>query len=158
MDPEAAFLSTYALALVAAAAGLAWLSRRSTDPSASRMLAAGRPPDATHPQGEEEADWPHSEAPVFYLGVSGVALAAALMLVAASVVRNHRPLELALQVALLGLIAVRIAGIVAQLLALRSAPGETRLSAQEPTRTARRRPPGQSTSSRGAPADAEKHT
>jgi len=109
VDPEAIFLAGYALVLVAVAAGLESLGRRSADPWSSRVLAASRPPDRPKPQGQ--ADWPHSEVPGFHLGVSGVVLAAALVLTTVSVVRNHRPVELAVQVALLALVAVRIAGV-----------------------------------------------
>jgi hypothetical protein len=107
VDAEAAFLAGYALALVALATGLERLGRRSANPWASRVLAASRPPDIS--PNEVAADWPHSEVPVFHQGVGNVALAAALLLTAANVVRHHQPLELAVQLALLVLLATRIA-------------------------------------------------
>jgi len=107
------------------------------------MLAAARAPDAKHANRQKEtADWPHSEAPLFHLALSSVALAAALVLVAASVIRSHRPLELAVQVALLALIVARLAGIVAHHHARGSAPEGTTLVTRDPARTGRRRPPG----------------
>lgn len=125
MHPEAAFLAGYALVLVAVSAGLASLGRRSTHPQASRMLAAGRPPDA-RPPGNEKADWPHSEVPMFHLGVSEVVLAAALLLTAASIARHHRPIELVVQLALFTLIATRIARAVARHRALAPAQRDSR--------------------------------
>lgn len=106
MDPEAIFLAGYALVLVAVAAGLASLGRRTADPWSSRVLVASRPPDEDL---DGEADWPHSEVGAFHLGVSGVVLAAALLLTIVSVARHHRPLELMVQLAVLVLISLRIA-------------------------------------------------
>ena len=111
MDPEAVFLTGYALVLVAVAAGLASLGRRTADPWASRVLAASRPPPD---ELDGEADWPHSEVPAFHLGVSGVVLAAALLMTAVSVARHHRPLELIVQLALLALIFLRMARTAAR--------------------------------------------
>ncbi len=107
MDPEAIFLSGYALVLVAVAAGLESLGRRSADPWSSRVLAASRPPD-TPRRPDVQADWPHSEVPAFHLGVSAVILAAALLLTIVSVARHHRPFELVVQLAVLVLISARI--------------------------------------------------
>ncbi|MEO6713823.1 MAG: hypothetical protein ABIM89_10390, partial [Mycobacteriales bacterium] len=71
---------------------------------------ASRPPDMA--SADVSADWPHSEVPVFHQGVSGVALAAALVLTAANLVRHHRPVELAVNVSVLMLIAVLSARIL----------------------------------------------
>jgi hypothetical protein len=115
VNPEAVFLAGYSLVLVAVAAGLASLGRRSTDPWSSRVLAASRPPEASDLDLDRDLDaarpddWPHSEVPGFHLGVSGVALAAALLLTFVSVVRHHRPLELVVQLAVLVLITLRMA-------------------------------------------------
>ena len=106
MDPEAIFLAGYALVLVAVAAGLESLGRRSADPWSSRVLAASRPPQDDF---DGEADWPHSEVPAFHLGVGVVVLAAALLLTIVSVVRHHRPLELVVGLAVLVLISLRAA-------------------------------------------------
>ena len=76
------------------------------------MLAACRPPDER--QVDDEADWPHSEVPVFHRGLNGVVLTAALLLTAASVARHHRPIEFVVHLALLALIATRIARSVTQ--------------------------------------------
>lgn len=113
MRPEAAFLAGYALALVALAAGLEWLGRRSANPWSSRVLTASRPPDAQHL--DYSADWPHSEVPVFHQGVGGVALAAALLLTTANVIRNHHLVELVVLLPLVALIATRILRVVRRL-------------------------------------------
>lgn len=110
MHPEAAFLAGYAVVLVAIAAGVESLGRRPTRPWASRMLAASRAPDQR--LVEEKADWPHSEVPVLHLGLSGVVLAAALLLTAVSVARHHDPIELLVHVALLALIARRAVRLI----------------------------------------------
>jgi hypothetical protein len=106
VHPEAAFLAGYAAALLAIAAGLESLGRRSTSPWASRMLAAGRPADRRPADGE--ADWPHSEVPLFHLGLSGVVLAAALVLTAVGMARHHDPTELLVQTAVLVVAGRRI--------------------------------------------------
>jgi hypothetical protein len=77
VDPEAAFLAGYATALLAIAAGLESLGRR-------------------------------SDVPVVHLGISGVALAAALLFTAVGVARHHHPIERLVQLALLALISWRI--------------------------------------------------
>jgi hypothetical protein len=104
VHPEAAFLTGYALALVAVAAGLAALGRRSADPWASRVLAASRPPDIE--PAEARATWLQSDVPTFHLCVSGVALAAAALLTVVSSVRHHRPTELAVQLTVLAAISL----------------------------------------------------
>lgn len=110
MHPEAMFLTGYALTLVAVAAGLESLGRRSTRPWASRMLAACRPAD--DPQPDDDAGWIHSEVPAFHTGLGGVALAAALALTIVSTARHHGPVELAAQGALLLLIGARVLRLV----------------------------------------------
>lgn len=110
MHPEVAFLAGYALVLVAVGAGLETLGRRSTDPWASRTLAASRPPNER--RADDEPDWPHSEVPVFHIGISGVALAAALALTIVSTARHHDPVELTAQVALLVLIVARVLRLI----------------------------------------------
>lgn len=110
MHPEAAFLAGYSLSLTFVAVGLEWLGRRSTDPSASRTLAACRPP--TQQPSHEEPDWPHSEVPAFHLGLAAVALVAALVITALSAVRHAEPIELVTHSALLVIIAVRIRHLI----------------------------------------------
>lgn len=110
MHPEAAFLAGYAIVLLAIAAGVESLGRRPTQPWAAKMLAGSRAPDQR--RVDAKTDWPHSEVPVFHLGLSGVVLAAALLLTAASVARHHDPIELVVQVALLGLITRRIVRLI----------------------------------------------
>lgn len=119
MDPEAVFLAGYALVLVAAAAGLEALGRRSADPWASKVLAASRPPAAGE-EADTSADWPHCEVPTFHLGVSAVVLGAALLLTAVSVTRHHRPLELVVQLAVLVFIVARMVRLASRYRALGS--------------------------------------
>jgi hypothetical protein len=114
VHPEAAFLAGYAAFLVGLAAGLEWLGNRSTEPESSRMLLAGRPRAGSRSR-TSDAGWPQSEVPVFHLGVSAVALAAALLLGAAGIVRHHRPIELVVQLAVLGLATKRTLGVVSRL-------------------------------------------
>jgi len=112
VHPEAAFLSGYALVLVAVAAGLGRLGRRSTDPWSSRMLTASRPSPGDAPSDAgHEPGWPHSEVPAFHVVVGIVALAAALLLVLVSLVRHHRPVELVAQAGVLLVVGIRIAGL-----------------------------------------------
>jgi len=123
VDPEAAFLAGYALLLVLGATGLAWLGQRSTDPSTSRLLAANRDREGPGPRHGNGAEWPHSESPVFHLGLSAVALAAALVLVIASLARHHAPLELTVHLPLLALIETRLVATSTAHRSLRSVPG-----------------------------------
>lgn len=116
MDPEAAFLAAYALVLVCCAAGLRTLGRRSANFWSSKMLTASRPQDA--PRAGAEASWPHSEVPSFHEAVSGVMLSAALLLILVSLARHHRPIELAVQLALGVFITGRILRTVARRRAL----------------------------------------
>jgi hypothetical protein len=85
VHPEVLFLCGYAVALVAAAAGIDVLGRRSTDPWSSPVLAASRPPDTLLSE-DGPGGWPHSEVPTFHVGVSAVALAAGLVLTVAGAV------------------------------------------------------------------------
>lgn len=106
MHPEAAFLAGYSLTLTLIAVGLEWLGRSSTDPWASRTLAACRPPIQQQP--DEQPNWPHSEVPAFHLGLSAVALVAALVITTLSAVRYVGPIELGTHAALFLLIGARI--------------------------------------------------
>jgi len=106
VHPEAAFLAGYAAALVGLAAGLVALGRRSIDPWSSKVLAASRPPAPERP--DEQASWLHADVPAFHLGVSSVALAAALLLTAVSALRYHRPLDVVAQLTLLAVISLAV--------------------------------------------------
>ena len=55
-----------------------------------------------------EAAWPHSEVPLFHLGLSGVVLTAALLLTVVGIARHHDPTELLVQVTVLVLISRRV--------------------------------------------------
>lgn len=107
---EAAFLAGYALVLTFVAVVLEWLGRRSTDPWASRTLAAGRPP--THQPSHEGPVWPHSEVPAFHLGLAAVALVAAFVITALSAVRHAGPTELAIHSGLLVIVTARLRHVI----------------------------------------------
>lgn len=102
MDPDAAFLAGYAVALVGLAAGLVVLGQRSTDPWSSKVLAASRPPASE--RTDEQASWLHTDVPAFHLCLSAVALTAAVLLTAVNAVLHHRPLEVAVHFTLLAII------------------------------------------------------
>lgn len=119
MHPEAAFLSGYAVVLIAVATGLSRLGRRSTDPWSSRMLTASRQPGDDSSDPAPEPGWPHSEVPAFHVVVGIVALTAALLLVLVSLVRHHRPVEFVAQVGILLVIGIRIARLASPLSARR---------------------------------------
>lgn len=111
MHPEAIFLAGYSLALVGLAAALVALGRRSTDPWASKVLAASRPPAS---ERTVQASWLQSDVPAFHLGVSGVVLAASLVLTIVNALRHHRPLELVVHLTLLVLISMVAVRLVAR--------------------------------------------
>jgi hypothetical protein len=112
VHPEAAFLAGYSLSLTLIAAALEWLGRSTTDPWASRTLGACRPPDAHTP--DEAPHWPHSEVPAFHLGLSAVALVAAVVLAAVSAVRHVGSIELVVHAALLAVIGLRIRHVIVE--------------------------------------------
>ena len=114
MHPEAAFLSGYAVVLIAVAGGLSRLGRRSTDPWSSRMLTASQQPGASSDPAHEPG-WPHSEVSAFHVVVAIVALGAALLLVLVSLVRHHRPVECVAQVGILFVIGIRIIRLASSL-------------------------------------------
>ena len=123
MHPEAAFLSGYALVLVAVAAGLGRLGRRSTDPWSSRMLTASRQSADASSDAGHEPGWPHSEVPAFHAVVGIVALVAALVLVLVSLVRHHRPVEFVAQAGVLLVVGIRIAQLATRYRAERGIVG-----------------------------------
>ena len=110
MHTEAIFLASYAFLLTLIAVWFEWLGHRSTDPWASRTLAASRPP--AEKRTNEAPDWPHSEVPVFHLGLSAVVLTAASALVTVSAVRYVGAIELVVHVALLALVGTRIRHVI----------------------------------------------
>jgi hypothetical protein len=117
VDPEAAFLVGYALALTCIAFGLESLGRRSTDPWASRTLAASKPP--AERRRSDGSEWPDSEVATFHLGLSAVALAAALVITTVSIVRHSGPIEVVTHGGLLVIIAARVRHLIACHRALR---------------------------------------
>jgi len=104
LHPEAAFLAGYAAVLVGVAVGLDALGRRAVDPWSSNVLAASRPPTAEQP--DDPASWLHADVPAFHVGISAVALGAALALTAVNAVRHHQPFDLLVQFALLAVISM----------------------------------------------------
>ena len=112
MDAEAAFLAGYALALVFVAVGLESLGRRSTDPWASRTLAASKP--AGERPRRDSTEWPDAEVATFHLGLSAVALAAAFVITTVSIIRHSGPIELVTHGGLLVMIAARVRRLTAR--------------------------------------------
>lgn len=125
MHPEAAFLSGYAVVLVAVAAGLSRLGRRSTDPWSSPMLSASRQRGDAPSDAAKNPGWPHNEVPAFHVAVGIVALGAALLLVVVSLVRHHRPVESVAQVGILLVIGFRMVRLASPLVR-RTANGDAR--------------------------------
>ena len=112
MHAEAAFLAGYALALTFVAVGLESLGRRSTDPWASRTLAASKP--SSEHRRRASAAWPSSEVATFHLGLSAVALAAAFVITIVSIVRHSGRIELVTHGGLLVVIAARARHLIAR--------------------------------------------
>ena len=106
MHPEAAFLAGYALVLTLVSLGLESLGRRSTDPRASPTLAASKP-RAEHRRCDRP-EWPDSEVATFHIGLSAVAVAAALVITTVGIVRHSGPIELVTHAGLLVVIAVPV--------------------------------------------------
>ena len=133
MHPEAIFLTGYALALVAVAAGLEAVGRRSADPQVSPLLAARRrtdpgpldaDPSPPLPSPDRTSDgrrsiasiaWLDADVPRLHRGLAVVAVAAALVLTSASTVRHHRPAELVVQLVVLALITASTARLLGRL-------------------------------------------
>lgn len=138
MHSEVAFLAGYSFSLTLIAIGLEWLGRRSTDPWASRTLVASRPP-TSQPTSKELA-WPHSEVPTFHLGMTAVALVAALVIAALSAVRYGGAMEHAVHASLLVLIGTRIRHVVGNRRNVaRAETRSTKLGSQHSTSPADRR-------------------
>ena len=112
MHPEAAFLAVYALALTLVAVGLESLGRRSADPWASPTLAASKPP--SEHRRRDSREWPDSEVATFHLGLSGVALAAAFVITAVSIIRHSGPIELVANGGILVIIIARVRHLIAR--------------------------------------------
>jgi hypothetical protein len=99
MSGETAFAAGYVLVLLAVVVALEIYGRQSTSAWASRVFAGYRRAVPDAPEPADPADWPHSEVGRFH-GVIALSIAAiALVLVGAVIVRNHRPLEVAVLVA-----------------------------------------------------------
>ncbi len=93
MSFEAGFVAVYAVGLILAAGGLFRLGRVNTSPWRSRVLAAYRDQAPEPPDAEPRTDWPHSEVARLHTAAACVAAAAATLLSAAELARQHHPLE-----------------------------------------------------------------
>ena len=104
---EVAFISGYALVLLAAAWGFRRLGHVNNDPWSSRLFAAYRR-EAGDVPSLTSSDWPHSEAPRLYTTLGLVAAAAGTLLCVAEAFRHHRLAEVGVLtvVAVLGLVSV----------------------------------------------------
>lgn len=99
MSGEAAFAAGYVLVLLAVVVALEVWGRQNTSAWASRVFAGYRRAVPDAPQPADPADWPHSEVGRFHAVIALSIAAIALALVAAALVRNHRPVEAAVLIA-----------------------------------------------------------
>lgn len=122
MSGEAAFVAGYVVALLVVVGVLDIYARQPTSAWASRVFAGYRRAVPDAPQPADPTDWPHSEVGRFH-GVLALAVAAiALVLVVGELVRHHRPVEVAVLVAV---------GLPHLLLLMRRAPRLRRPSAPQ---------------------------
>ena len=89
MPVDVVLLSAYALVLLGAAHGLRALGHRSTSPWASRTMAGNLRAGGQDPEPLHSGDWPHSEVPRLYTGMSLVAAVAAAALSLGGLVLHH---------------------------------------------------------------------
>lgn len=123
MRGEAAFAAGYVVVLLAVVGTLELYVRQPTSAWASRVFAGYRRAVPDAPRPADPTDWPHSEVGRFH-GVLALSVAAiALVLVAGELVRHHRPVEIAVLVAV---------GIPHGLLLARRGPRLRRQSASPP--------------------------
>ena len=115
MSGEAAFTAGYALVLLAVVGALEAYGRRSTSAWSSRVFTGYRRAVPDPPQPASPADWPHSEVGRFHRVLALSVSVVAVVLPTAELVRNHRPAELAVLIAvgiphavLLGRLAPRL--------------------------------------------------
>ncbi|SCG70352.1 hypothetical protein [Micromonospora halophytica] len=99
MSGEAAFAAGYVLVLLAVVVALQIWGRQPTSAWASRVFAGFRRAVPDAPQPADQTDWPHSEVGRFHAVIALSVAAIAVVLVAAAMVRNHRPVEVAVLVA-----------------------------------------------------------
>ena len=99
MSGEAGFAAGYALVLLAVVGALEAYGRQSTSAWASRVFAGYRRAVPDAPQPAEPDDWPHSEVGRFHRVLSLSVSAVAVVLLVAELVRHHRPVEIAVLVA-----------------------------------------------------------
>ncbi|MGB2570942.1 hypothetical protein ACPFP2_21190 [Micromonospora citrea] len=99
MSGEAAFAAGYVLVLLAVVVALQIWGRQPTSAWASRVFAGFRRAVPDAPQPADQTDWPHSEVGRFHAVIALSVAVIAVFLVAAALVRNHRPVEVAILVA-----------------------------------------------------------
>lgn len=99
MSAEAAFAAGYVLVLLAVVVALEIWGRQNTSAWASRVFAGYRRAVPDAPQPADPADWPHSEVGRFHAVIALSVAVIAVVLVAAVLIRNHRPVEVAVLVA-----------------------------------------------------------
>ncbi|MGC1213846.1 MAG: hypothetical protein WA890_21615, partial [Micromonospora sp.] len=95
MSGEAAFAAGYVLVLLTVVVALEIWGRQNTSAWASRVFAGYRRAVPDAPQPADPADWPHSEVHRFHAVIALSVAAIAVVLVAAALVRNHGPIEIA---------------------------------------------------------------
>ncbi|PWU59472.1 hypothetical protein DLE60_16335 [Micromonospora globispora] len=95
MSAEAAFAAGYVLVLLAGVVALEIWGRQNTSAWASRVFAGNRRAVPDAPRPADPADWPHSEVHRFHAVIALSVAAIALVLIAAALVRNHGPIEIA---------------------------------------------------------------
>lgn len=99
MSTEAVFGSGYVLVLLGVVVALEIYGRQPTSAWSSRVFAGYRKAVPDAPQPADQSDWPHSEVGRFH-GIIALSIAViAVVLVAAMLVRNHQPAEIAALVA-----------------------------------------------------------
>ena len=107
MSAEAVLLTLYALLLLALSHGLRALGTRSTSPYASRTLAGHVRATGEAPEVRMD-DWPHSEVPRLYAGMSMTAALSAIVLSTAGLVLHHQTATGAVLLIVIALAALSI--------------------------------------------------
>lgn len=99
MSGEAAFATGYTLVLLAVVGLLEVYGRQSTSAWSSRVFAGYRRAVPDAPQPADPDDWPHSEVGRFHRVLSLSVSAVAVVLLAGELLRHHRPVEIAVLLA-----------------------------------------------------------
>jgi hypothetical protein len=99
VSAEPVFVAVYTVLLLAVVGVLEFQRRQPTSAWDARVFTGYRRAVPDAPRPADPADWPHSEVGRFHVVLSLFISAIALVLVAAELVRHHRPLESAALVA-----------------------------------------------------------